>query len=142
MDKISIELDVQRTAGVPPLEFQIKLDGVVVNRLSTDSEHVKIELSDDEAEHVLEFELLNKLPDHTKIDQDNNIVQDALIDIKNITVDGIDIDQICHEQSEYQHNYNGSGTAVTDRFYGRMGCNGTVTLKFTTPVYLWLLENM
>jgi hypothetical protein len=23
-----------------------------------------------------------------------------------------------------------------------MGCNGTVSLKFTAPAYLWLLENM
>lgn len=142
MDKISIELDVQRTAAVPPLEFQIKLDGVVVHRLSTDSEHVQFELVDDEANHELEFELLNKLPDHTKIDQDNNILQDALIEITNITVDGINIDQICHDHSEYQHNYNGSGTAVCERFYGHMGCNGIVSLKFTTPIYLWLLETM
>jgi hypothetical protein len=23
-----------------------------------------------------------------------------------------------------------------------MGCNGTVSLKFTTPIYMWLLETM
>ena len=66
MDKISIELDLQRTAAVPPLEFQIKLDGVVVHRLSTDSEHVQFELVDDEANQFL------------------------LVGLKNINAEGID----------------------------------------------------
>jgi len=43
---------------------------------------------------------------------------------------------------QYCHDFNGTQPAVVDRFHGSLGCNGTVTLKFTTPIYLWLLENM
>lgn len=142
MDNITIEFDVQRTPTIPSLNFQTVLNGNVVHTLSADSEHVKFEVSDEENSHELIFELLNKLPIHTKIDQDNNVVEDAVIEIKNITVDGINIDQICHENSEYRHNYNGHGDAVTERFYGTMGCNGTVSMKFDTPIYLFLLEKM
>jgi hypothetical protein len=47
------------------------------------------------------------------------------------------------EQAEYHHDCNGTAQQVIlDKFYREMGCNGTVSLKFTTPVYLWLLENM
>jgi hypothetical protein len=31
---------------------------------------------------------------------------------------------------------------IKDKFYGSMGCNGTITFEFNTPFYLWLLENM
>jgi len=44
--------------------------------------------------------------------------------------------------AQYQHDFNGTGNPTIDKFYGEMGCNGTVSLKFTTPIYLWLLENM
>jgi hypothetical protein len=46
------------------------------------------------------------------------------------------------EVAAYHHDTNGSTAPVTDSFYGTMGCNGRVEMRFTTPIYLWLLENM
>jgi hypothetical protein len=46
------------------------------------------------------------------------------------------------EVAAYHHDTNGSTGAVTDSFYGTMGCNGRVEMRFRTPIYLWLLENM
>ena len=65
-------------------------------------------------------------------------------DAQDITVefDDIEIDQIVSELAEYHHNFNGTQPAIVDQFYGEMGCNGTLRLEFTTPIYLWLLENM
>ena len=37
---------------------------------------------------------------------------------------------------------NGTQESVDDDFFGTMGCNGTVRLKFSSPVYLWLLETV
>mgnify|MGYP003352455181 CR=1 FL=1 len=42
----------------------------------------------------------------------------------------------------YRHDYNGTGQPTEDNFFGVLGCNGTVELRFTTPIYLWLLEHM
>jgi len=95
-----------------------------------------------DGEHELRFVLKNKLRKHTQIDADKNIIKDATISITDILFEDIDVTQIVNDLAEYQHNFNGHGPATTDRFYGEMGCNGTVTLKFTTPIYLWLLENM
>jgi hypothetical protein len=44
--------------------------------------------------------------------------------------------------AKYQHDFNGTGKLTTQNFYGELGCNGTVSLKFSTPIYIWLLENM
>jgi hypothetical protein len=65
-----------------------------------------------------------------------------MLTISNISIDDIDIDQLLIEKAEYTHDFNGSQDTITDKFYGDMGCNGTVTFEFTTPFYLWLLENM
>jgi len=46
------------------------------------------------------------------------------------------------ELATYTHDFNGTKELTQEKFYGVMGCNGTVSLKFATPIYLWLLENM
>ena len=107
-------------------------------------EHHKIstDLSDDDGEHELRFVLKNKLSKHTQVDANNTIVSDARISVSNIEFDGIALDQLVSELAEYRHNFNGTGEPIIDKFYSELGCNGTVTLKFTTPIYLWLLEHM
>lgn len=142
MDTINIELDVARTAGQSDLEFSIRLDGKVIYKLDADADHVKFEIDDDQGDHELVFELAGKQPTHTKIDDQGRIIEDAVITVNNIIIDDLDVNSIFSEQSKYQHNFNGTGDQVTERFYDTMGCNGTVTLKFSTPIYLWLLENM
>lgn len=141
---VLFEFDVSRTPAEPPLQFRVLLDNNVVYELDADADHVKIAIDDDGTAktHVIVFELANKQPHHTSINQQQEIVEDAVVTVKNITVDSISIDQIFSEKSQYQHNYNGNGDAVTDRFYGVMGCNGAVSMPFTAPVYLWLLENI
>jgi hypothetical protein len=93
-------------------------------------------------EHVLEIELQNKLPEHTSIDESGNILSDRVIELQNISLDDIQLGQIFTQLATYQHDFNGSQPMIQDQFFGSMGCNGTVRLKFVSPVYLWLLENM
>ena len=103
---------------------------------------ISTDLSDDDGEHELRFVLKNKLSEHTQVDADNTIIGDARISVSDIEFDGIALNQLVPDLAKYQHNFNGTGSLTIDKFYGELGCNGTVTLKFTTPVYLWLLENM
>ena len=100
------------------------------------------ESSDDDGEHSLRITLKNKLPEHTQVDDQDNIVSDALLSVTEILFEGIDCTQIVQELAVYRHNLNGTAPKIEDKFFGDMGCNGTVELKFTTPLYLWLLENM
>jgi hypothetical protein len=127
-----------------PLGVEIWLD----NQKLFDQDHVDhacpivYEMPDDDGEHELKFVLKNKRSDHTQIDTDGNIVGDATVTVSDIRFDDIDCDYLTVKLAQYQHDFNGTGEPTIDKFYGEMGCNGTVSLKFTTPIYLWLLENM
>jgi hypothetical protein len=95
-----------------------------------------------EQQHVVKIVLKNKTAEHTCVDDQGAIVSDSMLEIKNFSIDNIDIDQVVREQAVYCHNFNGTGAETTDPFYNTVGCNGTVTLEFSTPAYLWLLEKM
>lgn len=96
----------------------------------------------DGAQHLLSIEMLGKTPGHTQINDAGEIVKDLLIEVCDFSFDDINIDQLVWDQSEYHHDFNGTQSAVIDKFYGSMGCNGKVQLEFTGPIYLWLLESM
>lgn len=138
----SCELDT--TDASCALGLEIWLDGQQIYDTSHVQEHARFqhELSDAEAAHVLQFVMKNKQPEHTKISQSGEIVQDARLVIKNITFDEISLGHMFTELATYSHDFNGTGPATQGKFYGEMGCNGTVELKFSTPLYIWLLENM
>lgn len=144
MDAIKLEFDVGTTDAKCKLGVRVLLDNNIIcdNPHVTKTVHISHELDDTDGEHVLAIELYGKLPEHTKITKTGEIVSDVLLEINNMTLDGIDLDQIFQSLAVYHHDFNGTQSAVVDQFHGSMGCNGTVTLKFTTPIYLWLLENM
>jgi hypothetical protein len=108
----------------------------------TKSQTISYELSDLDADHELRFVMKNKTVDHTIVDESGSIVKDACLTISDLAFDEIALGPIVAEKAVYTHDFNGTGEAVEDKFFGQMGCNGTVGLKFTTPIYLWLLENI
>jgi len=107
-----------------------------------DQQQIVVEIADDDGEHELRFVLKNKTLDHTQIDESGNIVADANLIVTDLAFDEIKLGHIITEQSTYTHDFNGTGQLTQDKFYGEMGCNGIVSLKFSTPMYLWLLEHM
>jgi uncharacterized protein (UPF0371 family) len=143
-DTIKFQCDLNTTNLVIPLGFEVLLDGKSMFK----TEHVMgpcqvaFDITDDEATHRLQFVMTGKTADHTKIDEQGNITSDAVLKISNILVDDILIDTLLNNMIDYTHDFNGTKNTTTDKFYGTMGCNGTATFEFTTPFYLWLLENM
>ena len=95
-----------------------------------------------DAEHELQFRMKNKTIEHTRVDEGNNIVHDASLTIADVAFEEIDLGYMFIEQAVYTHDFNGTQPEIKDQFFGEMGCNGIVSLRFTTPIYLWLLENM
>lgn len=95
-----------------------------------------------ESEHVLTFEMSGKLPGHTILDAAGNIIDDAVLTISSIAFDDIALGHMFTEVTKYHHDHNGTTESVTEPFYGVMGCNGRAEMRFRTPIYLWLLENM
>lgn len=143
-NKIKFSCSIGTTDASADLGLTILLDQAVV--YSSDHvrgpELVNYEFSDIDGEHVLEFCLTNKRIEHTRIDLEGNIMEDARLTIADVSFEGIELNQIFIDRAVYHHDFNGSAAPIDDKFYGEMGCNGTVRLEFTTPIYLWLLENM
>ena len=144
MNTVGFCCTITPTNAAVPLGFEIWID----DQKLFDQDHVQeshritTDLSDDDGEHELRLVLKNKLSEHTQMDVNNTIVSDARISVSDIEFDGIALNQLVPNLAEYQHNFNGTGELSVHKFYGELGCNGTVTLKFTTPIYLWLLEHM
>lgn len=141
----SITLNLDTTDATAKLGFEAWID----DRKFLDVDHVKqaqqvtLELEDqDDAEHELRLVLKNKTDEHTQVDEHGNILKDARLRISDLAFDEITLGHMLVEQAVYTHNFNGTGATTQAKFYGEMGCNGTVSLKFATPMYLWLLEHM
>jgi hypothetical protein len=139
-----VSFDLDTTDATVPLGFEAWIN----DKKFHDTDHVAghqqifIEIPDEEAEHELRFVLKNKTAGHTQIDEAGNIVADARLKITNMAFDEIQPMHMITEQATYAHDFNGTGVMGQHKFYGEMGCNGTVSLKFSTPIYLWLLEHM
>ena len=142
---VTITFNLATTDATTELGFEAWID----QRKFLDVDHVKeaqpvtVELNDqDNAEHELRLVLKNKTAEHTQVDDHGNIITDARLLITDLAFDEIKLGHMLVEQAVYTHNFNGTDATIQDKFYGELGCNGTVSLKFNTPMYLWLLEHM
>jgi hypothetical protein len=100
------------------------------------------DIVDNDGEHDLRIVISGKTTEHTTIDQDGNILKDATVQISNVVIEDLDVHQLFLDKTVYTHDFNGTQPETQDTFHGIAGCNGTISFKFTTPIYLWLLENM
>ena len=144
MGKTKITFEVATSDPSARLGFETLLD----NQIVFDTDHVAepqvvtVFIDDNDAKHELKLVLKNKNSEHTCLTATGEIDTDAVLEIRNLAFADIPLGQIVAEQSVYMHDVNGNAKLASHQFFGVMGCNGTVTLKFTTPMYLWLLEHM
>ncbi len=129
--KLSVEVEQKVNDSIKTKTYQCKINDI-------NSIHIN---DIDSAEYTVKFIMEGK-EDSDTIFIDNTIMQSAEIIIDNIKFDDYDITQLLEQQAYYTHNFNGYGEHVTELFSKCLGCNGIVEFKFTTPLYLWLLENM
>lgn len=129
-----------------PLTLRVTLDHEEILLLSPVPAQYQFEYnfqdSDNTADHVLEFQLNGKLPEHTVINDQGEIVSDVTVSITNKQFESVMIDTVFNQKTVYHHDFNGSSDAIDDEFHGVMGCNGLARFQFTTPIYLWMLENL
>jgi hypothetical protein len=73
-------------------------------------------------------------------DPDNyKIIGDMLLNIKNIEIDEISLDNLLYNKSLFTPD--DPARPVLDKCLD-LGWNGTWNLEFTSPFYIWLLENI
>ena len=144
METVKISFDIETSDAECPMGVEIWLDDVVL--LSHNHVQEKItfshDMSDDDGEHKLRVVMSGKTSDHTRVDEAGMIIKDATLQISNVVIDDIDVNQLFLEKCVYTHSFNGTQSEIKDTFHGIAGCNGTITFEFSTPIYLWLLENM
>lgn len=144
MSKAKLSLNVTNPSEFHNLGIELWLDqSKFFDKDVAPGQHQIIhEFDEKEMDHEFRIILKNKLEEHTTIDDSDKIIKDAMISVDTVCLDEIDIDQLMWQYAEYTHDGNGAYETRTHKFYGNLGCNGTVSLKFSTPIYMWLLENM
>lgn len=144
MKKLKFSCTVENTSRFDNLKLEFWLDNIKFfdSAVASGKTSVCYDFEEDNASHCLKIVLKDKTHEHTTVDDSGNIVSDVLISIKEICFDDIPVDQMIFDNATYTHNNNNSTDDIEDKFYGHLGCNGTVALEIKTPLYLWLLENM
>lgn len=93
-----------------------------------------------EGDHKIVVEMYNKNAGDTVTDDNENILNDVLLHINNISIDDIDLDQLIWTSSEYYPVGAGAPEKMLDCV--DLGWNGFWQLSLSTPIYLWFLENL
>lgn len=127
------------------IKFDILLDDICLRSHPLDGEQHMFKFDVDETtsrSSLMVFGMSGKMPHHTLLDQQGNIVSDCAVLIESISFDDIDVTDIyCQGAHCYHHDTNGTSSMIIDEFYGFMGHNGLVHIDFELPIYKWFLKH-
>lgn len=142
---MKIELDFSANDACADIILEILCDGRKISR-SPATQHTQtvcVELSEDPQDHVLQLIMSGKNNSHTTVDAEGRIIQDVFFTVDRLEFEDLDMKEIfCQGLPCYTHSFNQPQATLLDEFYGCIGCNGTVEIKFSTPFFLWLSEHM
>ena len=108
-------------------------------------EYVEFDVDVTEGVHELKIRLENKTHRDTETDGQGNILNDMLLNIESIEIDEIDFGNLMWSVSEFipDHPQKINGEIISSlKNCVNLGWNGTYTIKFESPFYLWLIENL
>tara|TARA_B100000579_G_scaffold419529_1_gene418221 strand:+ start:219 stop:701 length:483 start_codon:yes stop_codon:yes gene_type:complete len=156
-ENITFKLELFATMWDKPPVADILLNG---------TSHAKQEITGTEEEpQIIEFKVdleegqgydlvvsrSNKTDSQTIVNEKGDILKDQMLHIKKIHIDEIDIGSLIFEgvyKPEYPEPWatksreKGLSLPETLKNSPIMGHNGTWTFKFSSPFYMWLLENL
>jgi hypothetical protein len=145
-EKLSFVVTLSGTVWERRPQFSIWIDDhIVVARRTVGStpQEIKFEHTIDEGLHSIKIRLENKNNSDTVL-ENGSIVRDMLLNIDDITIDNISLGNLLWS-AEYvlDHPQWYQGQTITKlNNCVNLGWNGTYTLKFTSPFYIWLLEQL
>jgi hypothetical protein len=121
-------------------------DHVEISGASDEPETVTISQEIAEGPHVLSVRLENKTDSDTVQSEDKTrIERDLLLNIHSVEIDEINLGNIPFEQGVLTTDnpvvWAGEETQTVPNCLN-IGWNGAWRLKFESPVYIWLLENI
>ena len=153
--KFKIELFATHWNKIPTVEILINNDSKFSAEISETEDKPKLIEFEHEFEEEKSYNLVlkrgGKTNNQTIVNEKGDILKDQLLHIKSIEVDEIDIGGLVFE-GVYEPSYpepwatqqKEAGTELpkTLKNVTQMGHNGTWTFTFTSPFYMWLLENL
>jgi len=157
-EKLKFKLELYATMWDQPPVVEIKLNSKSYFKseiTSTEQHPTTIEFEaelTEGSEYNLIIERSGKdAKTQTVLNDKGEIIKDQLLHIKGIEIDEIDIGALVYE-GMYTPKYpepwatqqRESGNDLKDSFKNvtKMGFNGTWSLRFESPFYMWLLENL
>ena len=149
MDQESIEfkLIIKAVWWDKKPKVKVYLDQELIDDLTLDQELNEINFTKvlSDGDHSIQIEYYDKDNKQTVINELGEIVKDQLIDIKDIIIDGVQLGFLVWSKSYFEPNKNTKGyedleSKMTN--FATIGYNGTYTLPFQVPTYIWLLENL
>jgi len=121
-------------------QYTVLLNGTTYAEGQCDDSTLYVKFSADVLEdraHCLEIRLENKTNLDTVV-QGNEIVKDMLLNIDSIEIDDIELGEVKWNKSEFRPDDPNKPTLTR---CVNLGWNGSYQLKFSSPFYLWLLDN-
>jgi len=156
-EKIKIKLELYATMWDKPPVAEIAINSKnIIKKEITGSEsspdviEFEQELQEDST-YSLIVNRSGKGKNQTVLNEKGEIIKDQLLHIKKIEIDEIDLGDLVYE-GVYTPDYpepwatqqRESGNDLKDSFKNvtQMGFNGEWKFTFSTPFYMWLLENL
>ena len=141
METLSFKIGLSGTFFNNVPAYSILLDGVkhASGKVSAETKFIDFSVDiEEDQDHLLEIRLENKTSRDT-VTENSEIVKDTLLNIDSIAIDDIELDELKWSISEFVGD--DPARPILQRCVN-LGWNGSYRLKFTSPFYLWLLENM
>ena len=145
-ETLKFEIDLSATHWGKLPQFSIWLDEGVVSQSEVGAavHTFKFERALAEGNHTLSIRLENKDQRTDTVVENGEIVKDMLLNIDDIRIDDISIGPLMWT-AEYRldqpQQFKGNTIDHLDNCVN-LGWNGTYTLRFTSPFYVWLLEHL
>ena len=156
-EKLKFKLEIYATMWDKPPHAEILIDDKSYFKGDITGTEDKPDLIEFEAEFEedIEYNLVinrsGKVKNQTVINDKGDILKDQMLHIKSIEIDEIDIGALVYE-GVYTPQYpepwatqqREAGVELKHSFKNvkQMGHNGGWKLKFASPFYMWLLENL
>ena len=132
--------------------FSIAIDDTVVvahQTIQADSdvvEYFEFDHDADDGPHVIKIAFENKAPGDTVENADKTgIISDLLLNVVSIAIDDIELGHLCYTMSKYHVNtpviQDGKPVSTITNCIN-LGWNGEWQLEYTSPFYIWMLENV
>jgi hypothetical protein len=141
LETVKLDITLNSNYQTHPPKARILLDGKEIFRQHiTESTTVlyqdKLTAGTD---HQLAIELRHKLPEHTVIDEQGKIIEDSVLLIDSLSIEDVDItEQLSTNQKLFYYEHSGGRHTL----YNTLGVNGKAIINFSSPIYVWMLENI